>query len=96
MKKTKARNEAAPGREGAGGIVGRKVEAHRCSPILSGYKVTGATSDIDPIHKGMSLFLSYTNMNTINSLYHVKEHPKISNFLKFESHSSNSFKVKAI
>ena len=46
MKKTKARNEAAPGREGAGGIVGRKVEAHRCSPILSGYKVTGATSDI--------------------------------------------------
>ena len=51
---------------------------------------------IDPIHKGVSLFLSYTNMNTINSLHHVKEHSKISNFLQFESHSSKSFKVRAI
>ena len=51
---------------------------------------------IDPIHKGVSLFLSYINMNTINSLHHVKEHPKISNFLQFESHSSKSFKVRAI
>ena len=51
---------------------------------------------IDPIHKGVFLFLSYTNMNKMNSLYHVKEHPKISNFLQFESHSSKSFKVRAI
>ena len=52
--------------------------------------------DIDPIHKGVSLFLLYTNMNTINSLHHVKEHSKISHFLQFESHSSKSFKVRAI
>ena len=39
---------------------------------------------IDPIHKGMSLFLSYTNMNTMNRLHHVKEHSKISHFLQFE------------
>ena len=32
----------------------------------------------------------------MNSLHHVKEHPKISNFLKFESHSSICFKVRAI
>ena len=30
---------------------------------------------IDPIHKGVSLFLSYTNMNKMNGLHHVKEHP---------------------
>ena len=35
-------------------------------------------------------------MNKINSLQYVKEHPKISNFLQFESHSSKSFKVRAI
>ena len=40
---------------------------------------------IDPIHKGVSLFLSYTNMNKMNSLHHMKQHPKISNFLQFES-----------
>ena len=40
---------------------------------------------IDPMQKGVSLFLSYTNMNKMNSLHHVKEHPKISNFLQFES-----------
>ena len=40
---------------------------------------------IDPMKKGMSLFLSYTSMNKMNSLHHVKEHPKISNFLQFES-----------
>ena len=51
---------------------------------------------IDPMQKGMSLFLLNTNMNKIKSLHHVKEHPKISNFLQFESHSSKSFKVKAI
>ena len=44
----------------------------------------------------MSLFLSYTNMDKMNSLHHVKEHPKISNFLQFESHSSKCFKVRAI
>ena len=44
----------------------------------------------------MSLFLSYTNMNKMNSLHLMKEHPKISNFLKFENHSSNVFKVRAI
>ena len=35
-------------------------------------------------------------MNKMNSLQYVKEHPKISNFLQFESHSSKSFKVRAI
>ena len=30
---------------------------------------------IDPIHKGVSLFLPYTNMNKMNGLHHVKEHP---------------------
>ena len=35
-------------------------------------------------------------MNKIKSLHHVKEHPKISIFLLFESHSSKSFKVRAI
>ena len=35
-------------------------------------------------------------MNKINSLHHVKEHPQISNFLQFESHSSKRFKVRAI
>ena len=34
---------------------------------------------IDPIHKGMSLILSYTNMNKMNSLHHAKELSKISN-----------------
>ena len=47
------------------------------------------------MQKGVSLFVSYTNMNKIKSLHHVKEHPKISNFLQFESHSSKSFKVRA-
>ena len=51
---------------------------------------------IGPICKGMSLFLLYTNMNIMNGLHQMKEHPKISNFLQFESHSSKSFKVKAI
>ena len=32
----------------------------------------------------------------MNSLQYVKEHPKIRNFLQFESHSSRSFKVGAI
>ena len=41
-------------------------------------------------------FLSYTNMNKIGCLPHVKEDPQISNFLQLESHSSKSFKVKAI
>ena len=48
------------------------------------------------MQKGVSLFLSYTNMNKMNSLHHVKEHPKISNFLQFESHSSKCFNVRAI
>ena len=48
------------------------------------------------MQKGMSLFLSYTNMNKIKSLHHTREHPKISNFLQFESYSSNSVKVRAI
>ena len=39
--------------------------------------------------------LSYTNMNKIQSLHHVKEHPQISNFLQFESHSK-CVKVRAI
>ena len=45
---------------------------------------------------GLSLFLLYTNMNKIKSLHHVKERPKISNFLQFESYGSKSFKVRAI
>ena len=49
---------------------------------------------IDSIHKGVSLFFSYTNMNKMNSLRYVKEHPKSSNFLQFESHSSKSFRFK--
>ena len=48
------------------------------------------------MQKGVSLFLSYTDMSQMNSLHHVKEHPKISNFLQFESYSSKSFKVRAI
>ena len=52
-------------------------------------------SCIDPMQKGVSLFLSYTNMNKMNSLHHLKEHPKISNLLQFESRSSKSFKVRA-
>ena len=48
---------------------------------------------VDPIHKGLSLFFVCTHMNKMNSLQYVKEHPKISNFLQFESHSSKSFKV---
>ena len=51
---------------------------------------------IDPMQKGVSLFFSYTNMKKIKRLHHVKEHPKISNFLQFDSHSNKSFKVRAI
>ena len=51
---------------------------------------------IDPIRKDMSSLLSHTNMNKVNSLHHVKEHLKISNFLQFESHRSKTFKVRAI
>ena len=50
---------------------------------------------INPIQKGVSLFLPYTNMNKIKSLHHVKDHLKISNFLQFESHSSKCFTVRA-
>ena len=52
--------------------------------------------NIGPMQKGASLFLSYTNTNKIDSLHHVKEHPIISNFLQFESHSSKCVKVRAI
>ena len=55
-----------------------------------------AVVSIDPIHKGVSLFLSYTKVNKMNSLHHVKEHPKMSNFLQFESRSSKIFEVRAI
>ena len=37
--------------------------------------------DIDPIHKDVTIFLSCTNMNKMNSLHHVKQHPKISSLL---------------
>ena len=50
---------------------------------------------IEPMQKGVSLFLSYTNMNKMNSLHHMKEHSKISNFLQFESHSSKCDKDRA-
>ena len=54
-------------------------------------------NNIDPIHKGVSLFFPYTDMTIkMNSLHHVEEHPKISNSLQFESHSRKSFKVRAI
>ena len=59
-------------------------------------RITFRMFSIDPIHKGVSLFLSYANMNKVNSLHYVKEHPKISNLLQFESHSSKTFKVRAI
>ena len=39
----------------------------------------------DTMQKGVSLFVLYTNMNKMNSLHHMKENPKISNFLQFES-----------
>ena len=48
------------------------------------------------MQKSVSLFLSSTNMNIIESLHHMKEHPQISNSLRFESHSSKSFKVRPI
>ena len=51
-------------------------------------KERGFRSHIDPMQKGVSLFLSYTNMTKMNSLHHMKEYPQISNFLQFESHSS--------
>ena len=47
------------------------------------------------MQKGVSLFLLYTNMNKMNSLHHMKEYTKSSNFLQFESHSK-SLKVRAI
>ena len=47
------------------------------------------------MQKGVSLFLLYTNMNKMNSLHHMKEYTKNSNFLQFESHSK-SLKVRAI
>ena len=47
----------------------------------------------DPMQKGVSSFLLYTNMNKINSLHRMKKHPKISKLLQFESYSSKSFKV---
>ena len=43
------------------------------------------------MQKDVSLFLSYTNMNKMNNLHHMKEHP---NFLQFESHSSKCVKDK--
>ena len=55
---------------------------HQCH--LYKFVISVFVINIDP----MPLFLSYTNMNC---LHHVKEHPKISNFLQFESHSSKSF-----
>ena len=44
---------------------------------------------IDPVHKGVSLFLSHTNMNKMNSLHHMKEHPQISNFLHLRAIAVN-------
>ena len=53
------------------------------------FRVRVMTADVRgltiPMQKGVSLFLSYKNMNKMNSLHHMKEHPKISNFLQFES-----------
>ena len=47
------------------------------------------------IHKGVTLFLSYTNINKTNSLHHVKNVPKLAPFPQFESRSK-CFKVRAI
>ena len=69
-----------------------QVLAPSLKPIINSFPSVG----IDPVHKGVSLFLSYTNTNKMNSLHHVKEHPEISNFLQIESHSSKSLKVRAI
>ena len=49
---------------------------------------------IDLMQKGVSLFLSYTNMNKVNSLHQAKELPKIS--LQFEAYTSKNFKVRAV
>ena len=35
-------------------------------------------------------------MNKMNSLQYVKEHPKISKYLQFESHTSKILNVRAI
>ena len=51
---------------------------------------------IDPMQKCMSLFLLYTNMNQMNSLHHMKEYPKISNFPQLESHSSKCSKLELL
>ena len=37
--------------------------------------------------KACPYFLSYTNLNKMNSLHHINVFPKISNVLQFESHS---------
>ena len=61
--------------------VGGQVKPRRTQSMNQNQSIT-----IDPMQKGVSLFLSYTNMNKMNSLHHVKEHPKISHFLQFESY----------
>ena len=63
-----------------------------CYFAISCFKHTPSTLFI----KACSYFCNVPNMNKINSLHHVKEHPKISNFLQFESHGSKYFKVRAI
>ena len=49
---------------------------HACGHNLIASAGAGAAvgKSIDPIHKGVSLFLSYTNMCIMNGLNHVKEH----------------------
>ena len=54
-------------------------------------KVVSTLKSDQVYHKNVSLFLSCKNMNTIDSLHHVKEHSKINSFLQFESHRIKTF-----
>ena len=61
--------------------------------VVELFALIGTAPSLDPMQKGVSLFLSYTNMNKRNSLHHMREYPQISNFLRFESHSSKCVKA---
>ena len=48
-------------------------------------------------NKRLSIIVLYTSMNKMNSFDHMKEHPKISNFLQFVSQLAvNVSKLKLI
>ena len=74
----------------------REDEGIACSSLWPWCSTVWFLKCIDSMKKGVSSFLSYTDMNKMNSLYHAKEHPKISNFLQFESHRSQGCKFYSI